>query len=140
MNTRWMTTLGVLSAFSILAGPAQSADATKPVNCIPLSRIESTQAIDDQTILFYMRGGDIYVNQLSNRAFGLARNRPFMYKSSTGQLCNHDIITVLEPLGFGYMQGAWAGLGKFVPTDEARADALKGGQPVEDVFEPLPAE
>lgn len=131
--------LGVLSTLVIMTGPAWSAgaDSAAALRCVNLMRIERTQAVDDQTILFYMRNGDIYVNRLSNRASGLSRNRPFMYKTSTGQLCHHDIITVLEPLGFGYMEGSWSSLGKFVPTDEARADAMKSGQSTDAGFEPV---
>jgi hypothetical protein len=142
MKTPLIAALGALSALVVVAGPARSAgEATNDtLSCVSLMRIESTHAVDDQTILFYMRNGDIYLNSLSSRAFGLSRNRPFMYKTSTGQLCNHDIITVLEPIGIGFMQGSWSSLGKFVPTDEAHADALKNGRPVDDGLEPISPE
>lgn len=122
--------LGVLSTLALMTGPAwgAGADAADTVSCVNLKWIDRTKALDEQTIVFYMRNGDIYVNHLSNRAPGLTHNRPFMYKTSTGQLCDSDIITVLEPVGFGYTEGSWSALGKFVPTDEASVDAMKNGQ------------
>lgn len=125
-----ISAIGVLSTLVIMTGPAwgAAASAEDTVSCVNLRRIDRTQAIDEQTIVFYMRNGDMYVNHLSNRAVGLTHNRPFMYKTSTGQLCDNDIITVLEPLGFGYTEGSWSALGKFVPTDEASVDAMKNGQ------------
>jgi len=140
MKSTLVTTLGVLSTFS-LAGLAQSAPATdaEAVNCVELFRLDHTKVVDDETILFYLHGGDIYLNRLSHPAAGLRPNKPFMYKTSIGRLCNHDIITVLELWDFGYTEGGSSALGKFLPIDEVQANAVISGQPAAIEIEPIPA-
>jgi hypothetical protein len=139
VKTTLVTALGVLSAFSMMVGPAQTAGVAdaETLNCVDLMRIDHTQVVDEQNILFYMRNGSVYLNRLSHRAPGLDRNRPFMYRTSIGRLCNHDTITVLETWGFGFTQGASSALGRFVLTDEAGVDALKSGQPAGVEIEPI---
>jgi hypothetical protein len=132
-------TLGVLTALSMMTGPALSAEADDDgaMRCIDLRRIDHTQVVDNQNILFYMRGDTIYLNRLSHPAPGLDRNQPFMYKTSLGQLCNSDFITVLERWGFGLTEGASSSLGKFMAIDEARAQALISGEPSGVEAEPV---
>lgn len=78
--------------------------------CISLNRIQNTRVLDDQTILFKMRGRKHYVNRLSHACPSLKREERFMYKTSIGQLCSIDIITVLDSFGRSW---ASCGLGKF---------------------------
>ena len=106
MKTRMLKALGVLSALSIMAGPAWSAGEADAdaLRCVDLVRIDHTQVVDEQNILFYLRNGNIYLNQLSHRAPGLSPNRPIMFRTSTGRLCNHDTVTVLDTWGFGFTQ------------------------------------
>jgi len=134
-----VTTLGVLATLSTMAGAAFSAEAddANAMNCINLRRIDHTQVVDDQNILFHMRDHTIYLNRLSHRAPGLDRNQPFMYRTSVGQLCNNDIITVLERWGFGLTEGGSSSLGKFMPIDEVRANALIDKQPAAVEAEPV---
>jgi hypothetical protein len=93
-------------------------------NCINLNQIDRTDVVDDDTILFYMRGKDIYENDLPNKCPELRSEDRFMYRTSTSQLCNVDTITVLNDLGFGFMPGATCGLGKFAPISEEAAEEL----------------
>ena len=139
MKTTLLTALGAVSAFSMIVGSAHGAavDDEGMVKCVDLLRIDHTEVVDEQNILFYMRGGDIYLNRLAHPLPGLGRNRPFMYKTSIGRLCNLDTITVLEPWGFGFTQGGTSWLGKFRPTDEASVDALKSGQKGDVELEPV---
>jgi hypothetical protein len=94
-------------------------------HCISLNRIDRTTVVDDRSILFYMRGGDIYLNRLPHRCPGLRWEETFMYRTSIGRLCDLDIITVLNNIGFGYSPGASCGLGMFFPISEATADQLR---------------
>lgn len=48
-----------------------------------------------------------------------------MYRTSVGQLCDLDIITVLDDIGFGLTSGVSCGLGQFHPVTEAEARAIK---------------
>ena len=81
--------------------------------------------LDDHNILFYMRGGDIYRNYLSNRCAGLSRREAFMYRTTSSQLCDIDLITVLMPGGAGFFPGPSCGLGKFYPVTETEVEGLK---------------
>ena len=112
-------------AAAVLAGAANAQEPSDMVNCISLSRVDRTEVIDETTILFYMRGNQIYRNVLPHRCPGLRADEPFMYRVSTSQLCNVDVITVLDRVGAGFMPGASCGLGKFQPISEAAVEELK---------------
>src|SRR5690606_11243846 len=51
------------------AAAADSGDVGQsdndPTRCISTTRLDRTQVVDDETVLFFMRGGDIYRNRLS---------------------------------------------------------------------------
>jgi len=88
----------------------------EPVSCINLSQIRSTQVRDDRTIDFILSGGRVFRNQLPNQCGSLGFDRAFTYSTSLTQLCNVDIITVLQNVGGGLMPGASCGLGEFTPV------------------------
>jgi hypothetical protein len=97
-----------------------------PEQCISLIRIDHTDVIDDRNILFYMKGKDIYRNHLPYPCSGLGRiNDTFMYRTSLNQLCNVDIITVLDNLGFGFSPRNSCGLGLFYPVTKDDVARLK---------------
>jgi hypothetical protein len=133
MKTKFMSALGAVSLLFAIAMPAQNAVAAEavPSMCLQAIRIDHTRVVDNQTILFYTRGGGIYLNRLSHAVIGLRKNRPFMYRTTGDQICTHDLITVLEDWGFGFRPGASAALGRFEPIDEARALTLIEGRPAD---------
>ena len=93
--------------------------------CVSAGGIESTEVLDDQNILFHMRGGRTYRNFLPRRCPGLSR-RPFSYQTRGAQLCSVDVITVLENVGgIGPRPGATCSLGGFYPVTDAEVDAIK---------------
>jgi len=95
-----------------------------PERCINSARIKRTKVIGDQTILFYMKGGDIYRNELPNKCSGLRTNDAFMYRTSVSELCNVDVITVLTRFGGALLPGPSCGLGMFQPIPEGEARVL----------------
>ena len=97
-------------------------------NCLRLNSVDSIEILDEQHVLFYMRGGQIYNNHLARTCPGLRRNDTIMYRTTLNQLCSIDTFTVLERLGGGFMPGATCSLGKFYPTTRDEVDALKGRQ------------
>lgn len=111
-----------------LAAPAADAPAAKPANaenCVSLPRIDRTRIVDDNTIIFYMKGGDIYVNHLPRRCPGLRVADSYLYKTSLAELCNVDTITVLQRFGGpGFTPGPMCGLGYFEPVTPEQAKAL----------------
>ena len=78
--------------------------------CIPLIQIDRSDVVDDQNILFHMRGGKTYLNTLPYRCPRLGFEESFSYRTSLNQLCNVDIITVFDATGF---HGPSCGLGDF---------------------------
>lgn len=92
--------------------------------CVSVGGIDRTEVLDDQNILFRMRGGRVYRNFLPRRCPGLARNA-FSYRARGSQLCSVDVITVLENVGIGARQGATCSLGGFYPVTAAEVDAIK---------------
>ena len=131
--------VGILVLATASPARAQDTDDDGWVRCVNTSMIRNTVVVDDQTILFYMRGGKIYENSLPRRCPGLRRERRFSYRTSVGRLCEIDSITVLQSGGVGLDRGASCGLGPFVEIDETAAEAIRSGE-LEDVpeGEPLP--
>ncbi|GGI87047.1 hypothetical protein GCM10007973_24350 [Polymorphobacter multimanifer] len=110
--------VAVLAVGGCTTRPPEAVAALTPtgeaVNCLLVQNIRETRVIDDQTIDFYTRNGDVYRNRLPNGCPQLGFERAFSYQTSVNQLCNVDIITVLmttSPL----QRGASCGLGKFTP-------------------------
>ncbi len=94
-------------------------------HCVNLRRIDRTDVVDDRNILFYMKGGDVYVNRLPHSCPGLRWEKAFMYRTSLSQLCDVDIITTLDNMGFGFRPGMSCGLGMFHPISKETAKLLK---------------
>jgi hypothetical protein len=121
-----MQTVPFLIMGLLLAGCAQQAPRTAqtmipagaPMNCVQTNQIRSTRVIDDQTIDFEMRGGELLRNTLPNRCPGLGFERAFSYRTSINQLCSVNIITVVVQ-GGGPQIGASCGLGQFQPVKAA---------------------
>lgn len=129
-----MRLLNVAILCSILTGTpffvpsttlAQVAGEEEPVHCLSLPRIKDSEVISKKYIVFRMRDGSAYVNVLKHACPGLTRHKAIMYRTSIGQLCDLDIITVLEDSGFGLTPGASCGLGSFEPIDEEGIANLK---------------
>jgi hypothetical protein len=76
-------------------------------------------------MLFTMKGKGLYLNQLPYPCSGMHPDTPYMVRTSIGQLCNVDIITLLNPSGIGFMPGASCGLGMFEPVTRPQVDMLK---------------
>jgi uncharacterized protein DUF6491 len=111
-----------LSASSAVAGGLpegledyQLAGETK--NCVSSIRIDRTSALDDRHILFEMRNNKVYLNRLRGRCSRLGYEDSFMYKTTTNQVCNGEIITVLH----NGDAGASCSLGKFELLEEVEA-------------------
>lgn len=111
------------------ASLAASAPLTVPADqrvrtCLPVHVIRETRALDDQAIDFIARDGTVWRNELPRACPMLGFERAFSYSTSIPQLCNVDIITVVQQ-SYGVRRGASCGLGKFTnigrDTPEYRA-------------------
>ncbi len=90
----------------------------EPKNCVSLQSIRSTRIVDNSTIDFKMAGGKTYRNSLPYSCPSLKFEEKFLYKTSTGQLCNVDFIRVLSNYGGRLQEGAGCGLGKFQQVEK----------------------
>ena len=119
----------VVLAMPCFAGAVHAEDAdlsaAKPESCISLSRIRSSEVIDRSHMVFTMSNGTLYLNTLPYPCPGLSRNTAYLHRTSLNEICDLDIITVLNPGGGAYMPGASCGLGKFVPVSKEGVTVLK---------------
>ena len=125
MNTR--TCLALALAPLALAACAQERPANRPAvspaaqvtgpaeSCIPLAQIRETRVRDDWTIDFISGGGRAWRNTLTSRCSGLRAANAITYETSLSQLCDTEIVYVLETAG-GLHRGPACSLGKFVPV------------------------
>jgi hypothetical protein len=95
-----------------------------PQDCVIISRIDQTDAIDDQNIIFRMRGDRVYRNTLPRACPNLQRENRIAYSTSTARLCSIDTITVLEDFGVGFRPGFTCRLGQFVPLSPAEVEDI----------------
>ncbi len=96
----------------VLAGYEKTGDET---SCLSLSRVSKSDPIDDYAILFELRNGDVYLNELPSVCVGLARNKRFSFKTTQNRICSGDTIIVANPVGRDI--GA-CGLGTFAALAE----------------------
>jgi hypothetical protein len=99
--------------------------AEEPVSCLSLNRIKSVDILDQTHLVFHMINGEHYLNVLDNRCSGLRKHSALMYRTSINKLCDLDIITPLDNLGFGFQPSGSCGLGKFLPVQDDEIEALK---------------
>jgi hypothetical protein len=121
-----------LLAPSLLLGSSaafgQGADTISyAVECVSLARVTRTEVLDEQTILFHMRGQQNYSNYLPLECPGLDEQTRFTYRTTSGQLCNNDTITLLER-GSQLRPGITCRLGRFVPASAERVVDLTLGE------------
>ncbi len=108
---------------SLLAGFVNNSYAAESDNCVSLNRLDRTEVVDNQTILFHMKGKKTLVNNLPRRCPGLSFHKAFSYKTSIGRLCKQDVIRVFEGSHFG----AACMLGVFDPYIIQEEDQQKPG-------------
>ncbi|WP_439533231.1 hypothetical protein [Polymorphobacter sp.] len=127
MGARTSVSLAVvllgLAASGCASGPRREVAELKPTGaermCLQLQDIRNTRVVDDSTIDFITRNGDVYRNRLPNSCPQLGFQQAFSYSTSITQLCSVDIITVLIQ-GQPGMRGASCGLGPFTPIARDR--------------------
>jgi hypothetical protein len=118
--------LPLLAGASVLGqDDTEGAFDRTPQDCISVNRIDQVEAVDDQNLLFKMRGHAVYRNTLPSKCPNLARENRIAYETVTSRLCNIDQITVLESYGIGFHPGFVCRLGEFVPLSPAEVEDLE---------------
>jgi hypothetical protein len=137
-----------LCAAALIAGAATSAADDKeefdrtPRDCVATTSIDRTQILDDQTILFHMRGKKVFRNYLPKNCPGLKREGRFMYQTTQSRLCDFDTVTVLEEWGGRFTPGFTCKLGDFQPITREEAEELTAvrGKDVRGAIDSQPVE
>jgi hypothetical protein len=121
--------LGIATLAGCAAGPADHGDdghgknvpmarATgAPMHCLPITSITESRVQDDWTIDFRTGVRQWYRVTLPQRCNSLGTYRAFKYETSLSQLCNTDIITVMEFGGPGGGPRGSCGMGDFQPVE-----------------------
>lgn len=104
-----------LFSFNAMAETKSEKYLGKKESCIEVVRIKETRILDDQTILFGMRGGEFYLNRLPVRCISLKIAGGFSYSTSIDKLCKQDTIKVVQP---GSAPGQTCSIGEFVEFKE----------------------
>lgn len=87
--------------------------AGKPVSCITLHGSDGSEVIDGTAIVYKGAGGRYYVNRPRGGADSLRRDDILVTKTTTSQLCNTDVVTLVDSLS--RFQRGFVNLGDFVP-------------------------
>jgi hypothetical protein len=101
--------------FAVSAPAIAQPAASRPANvCLNVRDIQRTEAVDDQTILFHMRGGKIWRNTLK-AACPMLKVSPFTEVLNSGELvcANQQFIRLA-------LTGNQCVLGDFTPVAPAR--------------------
>ena len=108
---------GDKNAYFDAASPLKILEYTaagKPVACVRLNRIGSTRIVDETAVIYKQSSRLWYVNQPDGGRCALLKpRRTLITRTSSGQLCGNDLVTIAEP-GSPITYGA-CGLGQFVP-------------------------
>jgi len=102
-----------------LAKALDGRTAGKPVDCIQLHDIDSTEVFDRTAILYRTIGGKLYVNRPKSGLSSLDSNDILLTKSWTPELCSVDTVHLLDRTS--RFETGFVGLGEFVPYTKAVA-------------------
>jgi hypothetical protein len=91
--------------------------AGKPVSCINLRDIQSSQIVD-RTAIVYRVGGKLYVNRPRSGASWLDDDDILLTNTVTGQLCRIDTVKLIDRTS--RFQRGFVALGDFVPYSKPR--------------------
>jgi hypothetical protein len=106
--------LGLAMAAAMLQPLSAWAADDGPNRCIQVNLIDHTRVLDDQTILFYLRGGEVLRNTLNGRCVGLRlATRGFTYVALDNTVCGNLQSVRLNDTG------EVCELGSFTPEPKA---------------------
>ena len=94
--------------------------AGKPVDCINMRDIRSSQIIDRTAIVYDTGGGKLYVNRPRIAAESLDSDDILVTKTYGSDLCSLDTINLIDR-GSRFSHG-FVGLGEFVPYSRPAKD------------------
>jgi hypothetical protein len=99
---RQVSLFAVGTAFFVsVVAIAVKAQEAAPERCLAMRSVDDIRAVNDKTILFFLRGQDrkIFRNDVVGACPGLERNRELSYKimsTRNPRLCKGDLVTIRE--------------------------------------------
>ena len=90
--------------------------------CVRTVNISRSDPLDDRHMIFKLRNGDVYLNRLGKGCGGLRFNKTYSYDNRIAELCQNEIISVVDTFTPGTLGSC--GLGKFEklePKDQPTA-------------------
>lgn len=93
--------------------------AGKPVDCINLRDVRSSQIIDGTAIVYDTGGGKLLVNRPRIGAQSLDSDDILVTKTYGAELCSLDTINLIDR--GSQIQSGFVGLGQFVPYTRVKA-------------------
>jgi len=129
-NTRQLyinlTLFGLVSLSGLSVAHAQQAgNDSESIPCLKLSRIDNIDILDNNHLVFQTGVNEYYLNTLPYACNGLRLNDSLMYQTSLNEICNVDVVTVLNTIGPGFQAGPSCGLGMFEPISKEEIKTLK---------------
>jgi hypothetical protein len=121
MKIAVLATTLCLSGLLLAGAPARADSTTAKSNdvCLDAGHVDHTAVVDDQTILFYMRGGKIWKNTLRQKCPSLKFEQGFSEDILSDEICsNRQMIRVLQT-------GASCSLGAFTPYTPPPKSAMR---------------
>jgi hypothetical protein len=103
-----------------LAKAIEGRVAGKPVDCINLRDIRSTEVIDGTAIIYRVSGSKLYVNTPRSGQSALNSSNVPVLRTSISQLCSVDTLQMYDTAS-RFPTGA-VFLGEFVPYTKAAKD------------------
>ncbi len=88
-------------------------DMSEPKKCLSLHAINTMKVIDENNILFYVRGQKLYQNTLPRKCSGLRPGSVISYEVYMGRLCSNDLISVMDKFGDRFSPSNKCSIGKF---------------------------
>lgn len=85
----------------------------KPVRCLNLHEIQSSQIIDRTAIVYRTAGDKVYVNRPTSGARSLDQSDVLVTKTFSSQLCSIDVVRLYDTAA--RMPTGFVGLGEFIP-------------------------
>ena len=99
--------------------------------CISSRPVRKYEVLDDQNILFYIRGATIYLNHLLKPCIGLAQEGRFVYHTIVARLCRADNIRVLKDTPRNLGTGPACKLGNFYAITKEDVEKIKAPREIE---------
>lgn len=94
--------------------------------CLRTWEYRRVEILDNKHLLFYGAHGKVWLNRLRQRCVGLRPSATLRFDLHSGQVCNLDSVTAIEPrLWFWDRVSGTCSLGSFEPLPLAQAELLK---------------